>query len=254
MAPSVSCYRSGADAVGLVVKELSRKSPSGYLVQALAVDDPALADEPLLALDVPVVPLDQAITVMRETMSDSIIVAGGRSVGADFVRSLSWELDQSQSLILTPVMLDVAGPRVSTRPVAGLNLVHVDLPRFTGAGAVVKRGLDVLLAGVGLLVLALPLGVLAVWIKLDSKGPVFYSQERVGLRGDRFRIWKFRSMVADADKKLDELAELRAVRQADDQFAGNEVLFKLKDDPRVTRVGRWMRRFSIDELCRGVVT
>jgi lipopolysaccharide/colanic/teichoic acid biosynthesis glycosyltransferase len=77
---------------------------------------------------------------------------------------------------------------------------------------------------------------------------VFYKQQRIGLGGARFRMWKFRSMVDGADQRLDELAELRALEQAAEGGAGNKVLFKLKDDPRVTKIGRWMRKLSIDEL------
>jgi exopolysaccharide biosynthesis polyprenyl glycosylphosphotransferase len=135
--------------------------------------------------------------------------------------------------------LDVAGPRLSTRPVAGLNLLHVETPRFTGPGAKAKRVFDVVVSGAGILVLLVPGAILALLIKATSKGPVFYRQQRVGLHGSEFSIWKFRSMVADADQRVDDLS-----RQRD---AGNEVLFKIRDDPRITSVGRWMRRFSIDE-------
>jgi exopolysaccharide biosynthesis polyprenyl glycosylphosphotransferase len=126
------------------------------------------------------------------------------------------------------------------RPVAGLNLLHVDLPSFSGPAAAEKRGLDIVVAGLGLLVLAVPFAILAVLIKATSEGPVFYHQTRAGLNGVDFVMWKFRSMVVGADKQVERL---RAERNA-----GNVVLFKMKDDPRVTAVGRWMRRWSVDEL------
>ena len=149
-------------------------------------------------------------------------------------------MEPSDSLILTPVLLDVAGPRIATRPAAGLNLMHVDTPRFSGPKAAVKRTMDVLVSAIGLAVLSVPFAVIGLVIKATSKGPVFYRHERIWHAGQPFRVWKFRSMVVDADKLE---AELHAVRDA-----GNEVQFKLKDDPRVTRIGRWMRRASVDEL------
>ncbi|MDR1189973.1 MAG: sugar transferase [Bifidobacteriaceae bacterium] len=246
------CARSvvvgDADAVRTVVEELSRPGASGYSIQAIALSDPA-GEEDLADLGVPIVAMSEAINSMRGTISDSVIVAGGKGVSADALRSLSWRLDPTESLILTPMLLDVAGPRVATRPVAGLNLVHVEMPRFTGPKAALKRGMDVVFAGVGLAILAIPFAVIAVVIKVSSPGPVFYRQERVGLGGSPFRMWKFRSMVPGADRQIDELAELRAAQRAGpDSGVGNEVLFKLKDDPRVTRVGQWMRKVSIDEL------
>ncbi|MDR2373827.1 MAG: sugar transferase [Bifidobacteriaceae bacterium] len=236
---SVRCVVAGdADAVKVVVKELSRQGASGYRVEGIALDD--TADQELLALGVPIARVDEAVGLMRLTMCDSIIVAGGRDLESDRLRSLSWELEPTENLILTPMLLDVAGPRVATRPVAGLNLMHVDVPRFTGPKAGVKRVLDLTASGVGLLVLAIPFAVIALAIKLTSKGPVFYRHERIGWRGQPLKVWKFRSMVVDADQLE---VELHAK-----QDAGNEVLFKMTDDPRVTKVGRWMRRRSVDEL------
>ena len=141
---------------------------------------------------------------------------------------------------MAPDLLDVAWPRVAVRPVAGLNLLHVDLPVFSGAKAMVKRTIDVALSAVALALLAIPFAVLAALVRSTSHGPAFYRQTRVGLHGNDFVMWKFRSMVVGADQQLDKLQERRT--------AGNAVLFKIKDDPRVTRIGKWMRRWSVDEL------
>jgi exopolysaccharide biosynthesis polyprenyl glycosylphosphotransferase len=108
-----------------------------------------------------------------------------------------------------------------------------------GWRATAKRSFDVLGAGLGLLLLSPVIALVAVAVRLDSPGPVFYGQTRVG-RGNRpFRIWKFRTMVTNADELLEELAELN---QADGP------LFKIDHDPRITRVGRFLRRTSVDEL------
>jgi exopolysaccharide biosynthesis polyprenyl glycosylphosphotransferase len=229
-----------ADAVKTVVRELSRRDVSGYRVEAIGLDDPDDADDELSGIGVPIVAMRDTIAAMRGTLSDSVIVAGGNGVSDEFLRSLSWEMEPNDSLILTPVLLDVAGPRIATRPVAGLNLVHVETPRFSGPKAATKRTMDVLGSAFGLVVLLVPFAVIGLAIRATSKGPVFYRHERIGHAGQPFRVWKFRSMVVDADKLE---AELHAM-----QDAGNEVQFKLKDDPRVTRIGRWMRRTSVDEL------
>jgi exopolysaccharide biosynthesis polyprenyl glycosylphosphotransferase len=125
-------------------------------------------------------------------------------------------------------------------PVAGLPLIRVDRPCYSGAKRFQKRAFDVCFATLALVVSLPLLLVIAVAIKLTSRGPVLYRSERIGLDGKPFSIIKFRSMVADADAQL---ASLTALNESD-----GGVLFKLRRDPRVTNVGRVIRRFSIDEL------
>jgi exopolysaccharide biosynthesis polyprenyl glycosylphosphotransferase len=224
-----------------VLAEFDRAPTAGYTVLGVALvegaEDPGdIADRGLL-----LVRAEEAVVAMREAMADTLIVAGGSLVGNALVRRLSWELDQkTERLVVAPELLDVAGPRISLSPVAGMNLMHVDLPRFSGPAAAVKRGVDVIAAALGLAVLAVPFVVLAILIKATSRGPAFYHQTRVGLNGADFVMWKFRSMVVGADKHVELLRANGDV--------GNEVLFKMKDDPRVTPIGRWMRRWSVDEL------
>jgi exopolysaccharide biosynthesis polyprenyl glycosylphosphotransferase len=131
---------------------------------------------------------------------------------------------------------------VHTQPVAGLPLIHVERPTYSGPTRVVKSAFD-MVGAVLLLILFSPfmLAIAAV-VKLDSPGPVFFRQERVGVDGTRFRMAKFRTMRVDAEAMLDEL------RRAQETDAGNEVLFKIKNDPRITRVGRFLRRYSLDEI------
>jgi exopolysaccharide biosynthesis polyprenyl glycosylphosphotransferase len=159
------------------------------------------------------------------------------------VRRLSWDLEGTDTeLIMAPALTNIAGPRVHTQPVAGLPLIHVDHPTYRGANRIVKRLFD-LFGSLTLVALFSPvLLAVAVAIKVTSKGPVFFRQDRVGLNGETFRMIKFRSMVVDAEKRLDAL---KKERSAD---AGNQVLFKMRNDPRITTVGRFIRRFSIDEL------
>jgi exopolysaccharide biosynthesis polyprenyl glycosylphosphotransferase len=140
---------------------------------------------------------------------------------------------------MAPALTDVAGPRIHTQPVAGLPLIHVTTPRLEGAKGIAKRGFDLTAATALLVLLALPMALIAVLVKIDSAGPVFFRQTRIGRAGEPFRMLKFRSMVADAEMKLDSL---RSSNQ------GSGPLFKLKQDPRVTRLGRFLRRYSLDEL------
>ncbi|MFZ5869610.1 MAG: sugar transferase, partial [Actinomycetota bacterium] len=132
-----------------------------------------------------------------------------------------------------------AGPRVHTRPVGGLALLHVEAPRYVGANKVGKTLFDLVVASACIVVLSPLLITIALLVRFTDPGPVIYRQRRIGLNGEPFDMLKFRSMVVDADKRL---AELTATNEA----AGP--LFKMRDDPRVTRVGRVLRRYSLDEL------
>ncbi|TCC33825.1 sugar transferase [Kribbella sindirgiensis] len=156
------------------------------------------------------------------------------------LRRLSWALEQrGVDLIVSPGIVEVAGPRISIRPVAGLSLLHLERPSVSGGPHVLKSIFDRVVGCLLLLAVAPLLMVTAVLVKLTSRGPVLFRQTRVGRGGEQFQMLKFRTMVVDAEARK---AELHALNE------GNEVLFKLRDDPRVTRIGRYLRRFSIDEL------
>ena len=131
------------------------------------------------------------------------------------------------TLALASRMTDVAGPRIHWRPIEGLPLMSVEMPKYTGAKFYMKRVFDLCMSLFGLVVLSPLLLILAIAIKLDSKGPVFFRQTRVGVNGTHFKMTKFRSMVVDAEARL---AELKI------QNEGSGALFKMKDDPRITPV------------------
>jgi exopolysaccharide biosynthesis polyprenyl glycosylphosphotransferase len=142
-------------------------------------------------------------------------------------------------VVVAPAVADVAGPRISVRPVAGLPLLHVDQPEFAGGRRVAKSVLDRIVA-CGLLVGLLPVLLLAALaIRLTSAGPVLFRQTRIGRGGQEFRVVKFRTMHRGAEHRL---AELAGSNETDG------LLFKIHDDPRVTPVGRFLRRTSLDEL------
>lgn len=182
----------------------------------------------------------EAPALARQLQVDTVMLAASSSVGAELVKQISWGLEGSGiDVVVAPALVDVAGPRLTMQPVAGVPMLHVEEPEFVGTKRVLKRALDLALAGVGLGVLSPVLLALAVVVKATSRGPVFFRQVRVGTHGETFRVWKFRSMHVNAEERL---AELRQLNDA------SGLLFKLRDDPRVTSAGRWMRRYSLDEL------
>jgi exopolysaccharide biosynthesis polyprenyl glycosylphosphotransferase len=177
---------------------------------------------------------------VRLAEADSVIIAGPLPGGNKFIRELGWKLEESSAeLILAATLTNVAGPRIHWRPVDGLPLMHVDIPQYGGAKHAMKRIVDVTAALAALLALSPVLLVLALIVKRDSPGPALFRQARIGKDGRVFGMYKFRSMVVDAEARLAGLNQ---------QNQGAGVLFKMKDDPRVTRCGHWMRKYSLDEL------
>jgi len=171
--------------------------------------------------------------------ADTIVVAALGPHAARRLRLLSWALEGSGvDLVVAPSFTDVAGPRIHVRPVSGLPLLHVEEPTLRGARRAAKTAFD--LAGATLLVVVGSplLAAIAVAVRIDGS-PVIFRQRRVGVGGAQFTCLKFRTMVPDAEAQLPQLAH---------RNDHDGVLFKLRDDPRVTRVGRWLRRLSLDEL------
>ncbi|WP_104523568.1 sugar transferase [Blastococcus atacamensis] len=185
--------------------------------------------------------LDEVVDVVRRYEVDTVAVLPSPELDGAALRRLGWDLEETQAeLLLAPAVTEVAGPRVRIRAVAGLPLVHVERPEFKGHRRIVKGMFDRTAAFVGIVLIAPVLIALALAVKLTSRGPVFYKHDRIGLGGKAFPVYKFRSMVPDADKIVDTLFE-----QSNE---GNDVQFKMKRDPRVTRIGAIMRRYSLDEL------
>ncbi|GAA3742421.1 sugar transferase [Salinactinospora qingdaonensis] len=156
------------------------------------------------------------------------------------LRRLAWQLEKSGTeLTVAPALMEVAGPRTTIRPVAGLPLLHVEHPELAGGRRLVKGAFDRLAAAMALLVLSPLLLVLGAVIRCTSPGPILFRQTRVGKDGARFTLYKFRTMVDGAEV-------LKAALRPRNEHDG--VLFKMRADPRVTRVGAWLRRYSLDEL------
>jgi exopolysaccharide biosynthesis polyprenyl glycosylphosphotransferase len=179
----------------------------------------------------------RAAMAAADTGADTVAVAGSGALGDDGLRRLAWSLEGSPiDLLVAPGLTEIAGPRVAIRPVDGVPLLQIDVPQFTGWRRLVKGAFDRLLGVALLVVLAIPFLVIALVIRLTSSGRAFYRQIRVGRGGQEFRIWKFRTMVDGADQIAVEAND------------ADGLLFKLHDDPRLTRFGTVLRRWSIDEL------
>jgi exopolysaccharide biosynthesis polyprenyl glycosylphosphotransferase len=161
--------------------------------------------------------------------------------GGPELRRVCWALENTDvDVVVAPALIEVAGPRLHIRPVARLPLLHVEKPEFTGGRRIVKGTFDRLVAVAALTLLSPLLVAIALAIRLTSPGPALFRQTRIGVRGVPFMIYKFRSMRSDAEATKSELTLLN------DNADG--LLFKIRRDPRVTAVGRVLRRYSLDEL------
>ncbi|GAB3598436.1 sugar transferase [Microbacterium tumbae] len=229
------------DDVEYVIDSLSRSGETGYHVVGATLFDRNAIDLELGENRYPVLGnVNTVATVAEQLSADTIIVASRPDGDPEFVKQLGWQLEGTASeLVLSSRLTDVAGPRISLRQVEGLPLIQVKIPTYAGGVHLLKRALDIVVSAIALIPIGLVSLVLVPLIKLDSRGPAFFFQERVGRDGKTFRIVKFRSMKTDAEQQLEALKE---------QNEGAGLLFKMKDDPRVTRVGRILRKLSLDEL------
>ncbi|MEV0353188.1 sugar transferase [Nonomuraea sp. NPDC050680] len=172
--------------------------------------------------------------------ADAVAVTACPEFDGSALRRLAWSLETARTdLFVAPALMEVAGPRISIRPVAGMPLLHVEHPEFDGARQIVKTIFDRLVAGAALVLMAVPLLAIVLLIRLTSPGPALFSQIRVGKRGKEFRVLKFRTMVEDAEKLRGALLDANEL---------DGVLFKIRNDPRITPVGAFLRKYSLDEL------
>jgi exopolysaccharide biosynthesis polyprenyl glycosylphosphotransferase len=227
-----------ASAVVDLVTELRRDSHHGLAVVAACVADAPGTDN---LAGVPVCGgLDDVVSAVRASSADAVAVLACPEMNGVRLRALAWELEKTDTdLSVAPALMDVAGPRTTIRSVAGLPLLHVDHPELDGAKQVVKEVFDRMAATAAVIILAPLLVMIAIAIRLADGGPALFRQTRVGKDGRTFTVLKFRTMVANAEA-------LKARLMAQNDLDG--VLFKIRHDPRVTKVGVWLRRWSLDEL------
>jgi exopolysaccharide biosynthesis polyprenyl glycosylphosphotransferase len=222
-----------------LVAQLARTPQLGFQVVGTCV--PGLSQEPNVTYPVPLFGgVDAIVEACELTGAHTVLVGGGGASTSRALRQIGWELEgRNVDLVVVPSLIDVAGPRVHMRHLAGLPLVHIEEPGVRRAGGMAKRAFDVVVASAMVVVLSPLMTVIAILVKFGDGGPVFFRQERMGRNGKTFKMTKFRSMVVDADAKLAELGDFNDV---------DDVLFKMRDDPRITRIGRPIRKWSLDEL------
>lgn len=224
-----------------IVRTLARETWLGYdVVGAIAPISDVRRDE---GAGVPILGDEsELLDLVRAQQPDIVLFTAGSSASAEEFRRVAWELEGLDvGVIVVPGVSEISGDRIRMRPVAGLPLVHMDLPRARKALRRGKRLFDIVASAALLLLLTPVLGIVALCVRLSDGGGVVFRQQRVGRTGEPFEFLKFRSMVVDAEARRAELEQLARDR-------GNDVLFKMSDDPRITRVGKVLRRYSLDEL------
>ncbi|MDR1999328.1 MAG: sugar transferase [Frankiaceae bacterium] len=226
------------DGVNQLIQSTAAHRGAGLRVIGACLDDADMSTP--LAAGVPVLGIAASAATIAEAAQADAVALAGSTMPPYRIRELGWSLEGAgRELIMAPGLTEVAGPRVHVSPVEGLPLMWVDQPQFTGMAQLAKRAIDVV-GSVVILLLATPLlAVTALAIRLDTRGPVLFAQKRLGRNGEPFMVCKFRTMVDGAHAQRAELL---------DQNETDGHLFKIRDDPRITRVGKVLRQLSIDEL------
>jgi exopolysaccharide biosynthesis polyprenyl glycosylphosphotransferase len=222
-----------------VHKIITRSPQAGLLPVAIHLTD-GVSSARRSQVPIPVYTNRNIIGLVGEVGADTIAICGSAGSEPGKLRELAWELEGSGvDLVVAPQITDIAGPRVHIRPIEGLPLLHVEEPTLSGMSLLAKTAMDRVCATLGFIALLPLFAVIAILIKANDAGPVFFRQKRIGQEGRTFRVWKFRTMYTDAEERLATLIDLN---EADG------LLFKMKDDPRVTPIGRFLRATSLDEL------
>jgi exopolysaccharide biosynthesis polyprenyl glycosylphosphotransferase len=232
-------------AVSHLVEELTRNSRDGYVVVGVGIPGYGPSRGKRLMVHGGEVPIlgdeTHALAAIATCGADTVALTGTERFGARGIRQLMWRLETMDvDLVVAPGVMDVGEARLALRPVAGFPLLHVEKPQYQGAQSFQKRAFDVCFAALALIGVSPILIASAIAIKLTSRGPVLYRSERIGIDGKPFTMLKFRTMVEGADKQIDRLLPLNG--------SPGGMLFKIPQDPRITRVGTLLRKFSIDEL------
>ncbi|WP_068275670.1 sugar transferase [Aldersonia kunmingensis] len=234
----------GQRAVSGMAQAFVRDETLGYTVVGACTPEGPTEEQDSIEVDgvqIPIVgPDNEIVTAVKRTGADTVALTATDHLQPAQIKALVWSLEElGVDLIVTPGLVDIAGQRLRSRPVAEMPMLHIEKPQYDRAKSISKQSFDFAFAFLALLLILPVLLFVAAAVKLSTRGPVFYLSERIGLDGRPFRMIKFRSMYEDADKHLDALVS---------QNEGAGPLFKLHDDPRVTPIGRVLRKFSIDEL------
>ncbi len=227
------------DSVADLISELGREPHHGLsVVGACLTGDTtffrAISGVPVLG------GIDETTKAVDALAADTVAVLACPELSGARLRELAWELEgYGTDVYMAPTLLAIAESRTTIRPIAGLPLLHLEHPRRAGTKIIVKGLFDRVTAALALLLFAPLFLAIALAIRAADGGPVFFRQVRVGRNGEPFTVWKFRTMVVGADRIK---ARLTA------QNEGNGALFKMRSDPRITKPGGWLRRYSLDEL------
>ncbi|MGH3320782.1 MAG: sugar transferase [Streptosporangiaceae bacterium] len=227
-----------APAVVDLVAQLRRERYHGLEIVGACLSEPggeeAVAGVPLYG------DFSDVALAVDATRANTVAVLACPEMHGSRLRRLAWQLEKTGTeLVVAPGLMDVAGPRTTIRPIAGLPLLHVEHPELAGSRRLLKGAFDRACGGFALLLLSPFLAAIAVAVRATSTGPALFRQTRIGKNGREFTLYKFRTMSADAEAR-------RAALEALNEHDG--VLFKIRRDPRVTPVGAWLRRYSLDEL------
>ncbi|MER6703827.1 sugar transferase [Streptomyces fumanus] len=230
-----------ARAVLELVAVMRRGGAQELQVTGVCLSDPENASE-IRRAGLPVLGgVGDMTDVVRALGIGTVVVFPSEGLDSSVLRRMSWTAAaQGVDFLLAPMLADIAAPRLAVRPAGGVPLLRIKAPRLSGAARLPKEALDRCCAAVLLLLLALPMLLVALVVRLDSPGPALFRQQRVGRYGDHFTMLKFRTMRPDSEVLRAELAHLNQ--------NSDGLLFKVKGDPRITRVGAFLRRSSLDEL------
>lgn len=233
----------GRVAVEHLIQELRRTPQAGIQIIAACVSSaarPRLGEAERQLSGVPVIgDISSAVAYVTDNPVDTVVVIGSDEVTPKALKRLAWDLEPcGTDLVIVPGLTDVSGARIHVSPMPGMPLMYVSPPGYSVPQQRLKRAFDVAGSAILLMLFALPLILTALAVKLTSAGPALFKQTRVGADGQPFQMLKFRSMVADAESRLAEVCG----------DGGVGIFYKPKNDPRVTRVGAFIRRYSIDEL------
>ncbi len=221
-----------------VAKALEREGWLGYKILGFVDDDSPVGSEDGNGRKI--IGTTAQLRELIEAKNAGLVLVAASAFDATRLNRLFWELqDIDVDLQMTSGTIDLMASRMIVQSVAGVPLLYVRRSGMDRAQKTMKRALDIFGSFFGLLLLSPLLAAVAVWIKRDSAGPIIFKQVRVGRDGRLFECWKFRSMYADAEERRAELEHLNE---------GPGLLFKLAEDPRVTKAGKVLRRYSIDEL------
>ena len=221
-----------------MVRTLERETWLGYRIVGYVDDLAPVGQE--VTTGRPVLGTTAQLTSLVEAHGATLVLVASTAFDAHKLSRLFWELqDLDVDLQITSGTIDLVASRMIIQSVAGVPLLYVRRTGITGIQRALKRSMDLAGSLGGLLLLSPLLVAIAAWIRLDSPGCVFFKQTRVGRDGKQFQVWKFRTMITNAEDRRPELEHLSE---------GPGLLFKLKEDPRITRAGKLLRRYSLDEL------